>query len=325
MIRRLEEIEDIMKGLSLLQYYIKFSSNKLGLYDINKACEPFFCELFNILWDTKYKRLEYDEKNHPGIDLGDKKNLVSMQITTDGSKTKLWNTMDKFENHKLYEKYNVLIHFIVGEKHYSLRKTDKIKFNKVKHNIFVTIRSIGDYQYEVHIMDLMDLILLIDEQEGDKISRVCKFINENINAQIEGYQRQLYEITPQRIRPFSASSFINSYGITNPVDQKEILENIQKLAENINELDENAKRFLYRVLIAYKSKTKNFYNRDIVIDPGVVQRQLRIGEGTLQSEIKLLDHAELVDLDALEYDGMLRLRYFDTEVMIYWQMYIIFV
>ena len=98
-----------------------------------------------------------------------------------------------------------------------------------------------------------------------------------------------------------------------PVDQKEILENIQKLAENINELDENAKRFLYRVLIAYKSKTKNFYNRDIVIDPGVVQRQLRIGEGTLQSEIKLLDHAELVDLDALEYDGMLRLRYFDTE------------
>ncbi|SME51261.1 hypothetical protein BACERE00185_05673 [Bacillus mobilis] len=42
MIKRLEEIEDIMKGLSVLQYYIKFSSNKLGLHDINKACDLSF-------------------------------------------------------------------------------------------------------------------------------------------------------------------------------------------------------------------------------------------------------------------------------------------
>lgn len=174
MIRRLEEIEDIMKGISLLQYYIKFSSNKLGLHDINKACEPFFCELFNILWDTKFKRLEYDEKNHPGIDLGDKKNLFSMQITTDGSKAKLWNTINKFESHKLYEKYDLLIHFIVGEKHYSSRRTDEIQFKRLKHNIFVTKRLIDGFEYEVQIMDLMDLILLIDEEESDRVS---KYVN----------------------------------------------------------------------------------------------------------------------------------------------------
>lgn len=66
-------------------------------------------------------------------------------------------------------------------------------------------------------------------------------------------------------------------------------------------------------MVAFKNKKNTSYNKDIVINPRIVQRQIGIGDDVLQTELKLLDHAELVDIDALEYDGMLRLRYYDTE------------
>ncbi|WP_258958419.1 SMEK domain-containing protein [Bacillus mobilis] len=66
-----------------------------------------------MLWDFNYKRLESERMDYPGIDLGDKKNKLSMQITTDGSKAKLRKTIMHFEKEKLYKKYSVLNHFIV--------------------------------------------------------------------------------------------------------------------------------------------------------------------------------------------------------------------
>lgn len=313
MIRRLEEIEDIMKGLSLLQYYIKFSSNKLGLHDINKACEPFLCELFNTLWDTNYKRLEHDEKNSPGIDLGDKKRRFSIQITTDGSKAKLWKTIEKFEKYKLYGNYDILIHFIVGEKHYSAKQSDAIKFEKKKHNIFVAERTIDRNKYEIHIMDLMDLLLLIDEEESKKVSQVHKFISENINTQIQGYQRQLYKIEPNELIPFTAKAFIDSCGITNSTERKILFNEIQKMSVNINKLDENTRRFLYCSLDAYNNKENMFYLTGIILDPRVVQRRLGMNDYELQTELELLIHAELVDKDTLEYEHKLKLGYYDSE------------
>ncbi|MET1174423.1 SMEK domain-containing protein [Paenibacillus amylolyticus] len=72
-----------MKGLSLLQYYIKFSSNKLRNHSINEQCQAFFAGLLNRMYDLELVTLE---KDHPAIDLGDYKNHYSVQITTDATK-----------------------------------------------------------------------------------------------------------------------------------------------------------------------------------------------------------------------------------------------
>lgn len=169
--------------------------------------------------------------------------------------------------------------------------------------------------YEIHIMDLMDLLLLIDEEKSKKISQVHKYISENINAQIEGYQRQLqqYKLEPDRLVPFTANTFIDYYGITDPTERNGLLKDIQKLAGNINELDENARRFLFCALAAYKNKNNTFRGAGIIVDPRVVQRRLGIDDSVLQTEIRLLIHEELVDIDTLEDEHMLRLNYYDSE------------
>ncbi|MGF9872894.1 SMEK domain-containing protein [Bacillus tropicus] len=311
MIKRLEEIEDIMKGLSVLQYYIKFSSNKLGLHDINKACEPFFCELFNVLWDFNYKRLESERMDYPGIDLGDKKNKLSMQITTDGSKAKLRKTILQFEKEKLYKKYSVLNHFIVGEKHFSKNTLDSMEFHKDKYNMFHASKTVGNNVYQIVIMDLMDLIRIIDEQESKKVSEVHDYIQNNIHKYIEPLRRIFYKIEPDELKSFTAQAFINDCDLENHTEEETFFLEIQKFANVMNELDENNRRFLYAIFDYHSKHTPN--SGEIIIDPIVIQRRLQLDDRMLKSEILVLKGASLVDDHTLNYDGMLKICYYDSE------------
>ncbi|WJE22424.1 SMEK domain-containing protein [Bacillus cereus] len=310
MIKRLEEIEDIMKGLSVLQYYIKFSSNKLRLHNINKACEPFYCELFNVLWDVNYKRLESERIDYPGIDLGDKKNKLSMQITTDGSNTKLWKTIEQFEKDKLYKKYNVLNHFIVGEKHFSNKKLDSTEFKKGKYNMFFASKTVENYEYQIVIMDLMDLLRIIDEQDSKTVSEVHHYLQNNINLYIEPLRRILYNIEPDELKSFTAQAFIDDCDLENHAEEENFFLEIKKFANVINELDENNRRFLYAIFDIHCKYNSN--SSEVIIDPKVIQRLLQLDDMTMESEISVLKGASLVDDHKLNHDGMLKICYYDS-------------
>ncbi|HHY2677052.1 TPA: SMEK domain-containing protein [Bacillus toyonensis] len=312
MLKRKDEIEDIIKSLSLLQYYIKFSSNKLGLHDINKTCEAFFCELFNILWGTNYKRLEFEKKNYPGIDLGDKTRKYSMQITSDGSKAKLWNTIEKFEKNELYEEYNLLIHYVIGEKHYLPRSSDKILFEKSENdNTYSIVRKVKNAEYKIIIMDLMDLLLLFDEKENKDVSKIHEYIKENINSPIEVLKNKGYKIDPDELKGFTAKSFIKYCGLDDPTEQETFFLDIQKLANKINEMDKNSRDFIYGVL---QNHSKNSIDSDdIIVYPKVIQRNLKMDDVQLISEVEVLKNAGLFDEDAAEEEGMLRICFYDSE------------
>ncbi|MCM3443996.1 MULTISPECIES: SMEK domain-containing protein [Metabacillus] len=315
MIKRLKQIEEIMEGLSLLQYYVKFSSNKLGLHDINKVCEPFFCELFNLMWDLKFKRLEYEEgKNFPGIDLGDKKNKKSMQITSDGSNKKLWDTIEQFEKHNQYVKYDDLYHFVIGEKHFKPKSKHEIEFEKKIHNIYLATRNIDGFEYQIHIIDLLDLILIIDSQETSTvISEIHEYITNNIIKPIGVFKGELYKLEPDELIQFTATSFIEYCSVEEDY-QEQFLEDLTEMAKRINTLDRNTTRtFLYTALEKYKNKKKSYYPTDIEVDHMLVSGHLGIGDETTYRSMRILFGEELADLDSFEYDGVLKLKYSDSE------------
>ena len=58
--------------LSILRY-ICGSSSKQGYFDSNKSSEYFFKDMLNIIDDRELVNLNFEHKNHPAIDLGDKK------------------------------------------------------------------------------------------------------------------------------------------------------------------------------------------------------------------------------------------------------------
>ena len=161
MIKRSKKVDEIIKSLALLQYYIKFN-NKLSKYDVNKDCEDFFCGLFNIVYDLELSNMNKIQKNFPSIDLGSIKDGISVQITATILKKKVNNTIEGFEDKKLYKVYNELWIFTLFEK------------QNIKELVY------KERKYSVKRIDLYDFINEIINLEKEKIDQIITYLEENL-------------------------------------------------------------------------------------------------------------------------------------------------
>ncbi len=295
-----------MKGLSLLQYYIKFSSNKLGWHHVNKVCEPFFAELFNIIFNLNLKILK---GNFPGIDLADKSNEYSVQITSDGTKQKLKHTIYEFEKEKLFKKYSTLLHFVVGEKHFFPGKKDPYQFEKGVYNTYYADVTIGKHKYQIIIQDIYDLLLIINEKESDDLTRIHRYIDENINKFIEKVKQPLYSFEPGTVDKFTANTFI-TYCNVDISARKQFKKDLENLAEVLKGLPENTLRFLYYAMQANEGESNT---SGIEVNVALLKGRLCLDNKQLQEEIDILRRSQLIDKTSLEYNEILILEYIDSE------------
>lgn len=97
----------------------------MGHFDINKVSEDVVCGLFRELFDfEKIRNLNSDEKqNFPGIDLADDNARIAIQVTSDNSLEKVKDTLKKAIKHRLYEKYDRVILYILTKKQSSYSKS----------------------------------------------------------------------------------------------------------------------------------------------------------------------------------------------------------
>ncbi|MEA5594244.1 SMEK domain-containing protein [Rivularia sp. UHCC 0363] len=113
--------------------------------DINKVSENVVIPLFAQIYGYKnLKNLNFSEgSNFPSIDLGDETARVAFQITSTPIIKKVQETLKKFIEYKLYEKYDRLIIYILTEKQktYSDKEINKIIQGKFK---FDTKKDIWD-------------------------------------------------------------------------------------------------------------------------------------------------------------------------------------
>lgn len=84
---------------------------KLGLTDLNRFLEDFFKDLLNILLDLSLRNLNEDRSNYPGMDLGDEKARIAIQVTSDRSSSKVNDTLRRISemDGNLYERVIVLV------------------------------------------------------------------------------------------------------------------------------------------------------------------------------------------------------------------------
>ena len=115
MMKKKELLENINRNLILLKYYVQ-NQNKSGLYDINIYCEDFFIDILNETFDWKLENLNQEYINYPAIDLGDINNRICIQVTSTIDSIKIKDTIKKFLEKKLYNNYDELFIFILGDK-----------------------------------------------------------------------------------------------------------------------------------------------------------------------------------------------------------------
>ncbi|MEQ8837260.1 MAG: SMEK domain-containing protein [Lacipirellulaceae bacterium] len=106
------------------------SAVAMGHFDINKICEDVFCGIFKSLYgfENLGNLNEDEQQNFPGTDLADDQARVAIQVTSDKSLDKIKDSLEKIIKHKLHEKYDRIIFYILTRKQgsYSAASIEKI-------------------------------------------------------------------------------------------------------------------------------------------------------------------------------------------------------
>ena len=147
-------LDNILKNLLILKEEIN-ARNKLGYTDLNKSVENFFCKVLNIIYGYDLKNLNEKQENYPGIDLGDLKNSIAYQITSEKTSKKINQTLQEYIDNKYYEDYSQLKIFIVGSKQNS-------------YSINIDTALYFKFDIKSHIIDLNDLFKIINNLEPKK-------------------------------------------------------------------------------------------------------------------------------------------------------------
>ena len=165
-----ESINKIEYLMSVFVNQVK-GANAAGRTDINRNAETALIPLFVEVYGYKHlKNLNVIERaNYPGIDLSDEIARVAFQITSTPSIDKVKDTLQKFADYKLYEKYDKLIIYILTERQKSYSEAacqsiiqDKFTFNP------------GE-----DILDYRDILRNVEGFQIDQVRRIQHILEAN--------------------------------------------------------------------------------------------------------------------------------------------------
>lgn len=168
------------------------SRNNLNYYDINISSEYFFIPLLNQVFDCDLKNLNTEQKNAAAIDLYDKNGKIAIQVTSDSSAGKIRDTLKKYRENKLYEKYQRLIVVVIVRSHtYKANFTKDIdgKFDFSKDRDIYTINSLIKTISALNIEKIANikeyleyqLDTMFDEEKVSTIEQSFDYIGKNTN------------------------------------------------------------------------------------------------------------------------------------------------
>lgn len=142
--------------------------NAISLFDSNKVAQDFFRDLFNEIFD--YKLVNLDKLNtgsaQPAIDLADADARIAFQITTDSSRKKIQDTIEKFIRHNLQNDYDRLVVFIIGK--------------KLEYRQEFNTNDIFSFDRKSDIWDDNDLIKEIDRLDLEKLERIAAYLQDSL-------------------------------------------------------------------------------------------------------------------------------------------------
>ena len=165
----IKEQERIIELFTAFAFLAKGNS-AAGKTDFNKVSETVLVPLFKDIFELpNLRNLNSVKQNYPAIDLADDKKAVAFQITATADSQKVKDTLTKFVDNRLFEKYERLIVYIITEKKdsYPVKTFSDIVGDKF------------DFKIERDILDFRDMIKICMDYQIDKISRIRRILAAN--------------------------------------------------------------------------------------------------------------------------------------------------
>lgn len=164
---RTELLEKIADRLSWLKSKLELE-NAICLYNNNIGSEDFVCGLLNLVYDYNLVNLNKYKKNYEGIDLGDLKNKIAVQVTTETKHKKVQDTIDAFIKNGYEVEYSRLIFMLLKEKsRYNAEFNTQNKFQFDKKRDIITIKGL--------IQDISNRC------SDERVSEICRYLEQKLN------------------------------------------------------------------------------------------------------------------------------------------------
>lgn len=114
--KHLDLLNEFRDLISQLRSEVEAAS-AMQLYDTHRVSEQAICGVIRELYDfTGLRSLNKERSNFPGIDLADDGARVAIQVTATADLVKIKSTLDTFIRHKLHQKYDRLIIYVLTSK-----------------------------------------------------------------------------------------------------------------------------------------------------------------------------------------------------------------
>lgn len=225
--------QEITYVFSLLSTNITFNSQQ-SMLDINKTMETVLNGLLNIIYKANFINLNLIKHNHPAVDLGDAQQNWAIQITSDGTKSKMEKTIEMLENHKLNDKYSKIWFLIISN-------DQKVTYTKKN--------------YTIDICNLSDIANKINSLDNYDFEEVYTYCESNFSIYFPRNNSAI--LAPTQKITSNPSSTITKFLVSNGFDSKDegvifesesVRNSIINLKNILNDLNDDQKWFLYRVI-----------------------------------------------------------------------------
>lgn len=296
MITRGHYIGEIVDELSAISEQVKLR-NKLGMTDLTVIVENFFRDLLNATLGAHLENLNKNRSNEPGLDLGDEKIGLGIQVTSTASSDKVNKTLEKITIDQA-TRYQKVIVLAVGKRQTSYTLNPALV---KKHNFD-----------EDDIWDIDAIARKVVSLEIDKLQEVHRIVRANtVRLRIElevpdddgkyptsGFDHWEPRLTP---KPGSGEPFLKFYDTAyqelDEADRVKVRKAIAKLADRLILLPRITREFL-AMLFERREQGPSRRHRSASTQHLLLSKVEREYRGNdLQGELKILEHAGFVDID----------------------------
>ena len=260
-----------------------------GNFDFNRGAEDFFALLLNEIFGLQLINLNLLKVNFPAIDLGDKRQKVCFQITSDGSSAKLKSTIAKFDEHGLDKYYSNLIFLVIST----------TASPKAPKHLKITVES-------WNIENLSKALNRLTQTQLDSIDNV---LETSLSSSIQNQPSLISGLLSNASPVGHCRNFITSLGYSYSDDEvAEILNDLQNLSDIIGKLTKNEREYLYLILSYGKppQSGSGFYNPENYILVPVTLLDGRLGKSVSHELFQSLAHHDLanyIDDYQPDFDG----------------------
>jgi hypothetical protein len=281
-------IGKVVDDLANLKYQIE-TRNRLGQLDLTKFCEDFARELLNITYDTNLQNLNKTRSNNPGLDLGDEKNKIAYQITSQKTSAKINETLAAITAEQKDQYDNIKV-FILGEKQTSYTLDDDLvaSFGFVKESDIVDIDSL---LRDIVLLDIekLDIIYSLFQREFRQVKIELEPLDEKGN-----FESSYYNVTEKKpAKP--AENGILFIGVPDKHYERE-KDELDDLYETLSSVPRVTREIL--AIIVEKGKFESDFGRGdrYGIIPAALEKFMKLTENELMIELNILIDAGLLSI-----------------------------